>query len=385
MYGLIQLDPMTTDIKTVVVDLGTNSCKIGFSGDSAPKKDIPSVISDVSKYTRVIYQDDSHWDYIGEGALKMMPLHEIKNFITNGEIINFDNYSKLFNSFLKILNLSNKLEEIQHFTTEPLFASDRQREKLSQITFEDFGMHSFYTVVQARAAALSTGKTTGMFIDIGEGQRHIYSMNDGVCIRRVISRKNFGGGIVTDTLMRKLNEIGYQFYGNNQREIVKQIKENHIYTPMDCNDALYSNKKEISYELPDGNLIQIPMEMLITCGEIFFDPSYSNNEYNSIHQESFDLIQKCDLKTQNTLLNSIHLFGGPTLNKGFHERFEKEIQILAGKDQSTKVIASTDRKYSTWIGSSMMSNLSSFQNKWFKKDEYEEHGPFLVHKKCPRF
>jgi actin-like protein 6A len=51
-----------------------------------------------------------------------------------------------------------------------------------------------------------------------------------------------------------------------------------------------------------------------------------------------------------------------------------------------KVTASAntiERKFTTWIGGSILASLGSFQQMWMSKQEYEEHGVAIVHRKCP--
>jgi actin-related protein len=47
-----------------------------------------------------------------------------------------------------------------------------------------------------------------------------------------------------------------------------------------------------------------------------------------------------------------------------------------------KVIAQKERKYSVWIGGSVLASLSTFKNQWISKQEYEEHGSNIMIKKC---
>ena len=47
-----------------------------------------------------------------------------------------------------------------------------------------------------------------------------------------------------------------------------------------------------------------------------------------------------------------------------------------------KVVAPPERKYSVWIGGSILSSLTTFQNQWVMKSEYDEAGPGIVHNKC---
>ena len=46
--------------------------------------------------------------------------------------------------------------------------------------------------------------------------------------------------------------------------------------------------------------------------------------------------------------------------RGFAERISKEISELASPTVSVKVYAPPERKYSAWIGGSILSSLASF-------------------------
>ena len=67
---------------------------------------------------------------------------------------------------------------------------------------------------------------------------------------------------------------------------------------------------------------------------------------------------------------------------GLADRMQKEIAALAPPAMKVKVIAPSERKYSTWIGGSILTSLSTFQQMWISKQEYDECGPSLVHRKC---
>jgi actin len=76
------------------------------------------------------------------------------------------------------------------------------------------------------------------------------------------------------------------------------------------------------------------------------------------------------------------LSGGTTMFDGISERMTKELTFLAPSSMKIKVVAPPERKYSVWIGESILASLSTFQEMWISKDEYEESGPGIVHKKC---
>lgn len=50
--------------------------------------------------------------------------------------------------------------------------------------------------------------------------------------------------------------------------------------------------------------------------------------------------------------------------------------------QKVKIVAPPERKYSSWIGGSILASLSTFQQMWISKQDYDESGPSIVHRKC---
>ena len=46
-----------------------------------------------------------------------------------------------------------------------------------------------------------------------------------------------------------------------------------------------------------------------------------------------------------------------------------------------KIIAPPERKYGAWIGGSILSGISTFEEMWITRQEYDKDGPRIVHKK----
>ena len=63
-------------------------------------------------------------------------------------------------------------------------------------------------------------------------------------------------------------------------------------------------------------------------------------------------------------------------------RLNKEVVALAPSSMKIKVIAPPERKFSAWIGASILSSIKEFSNIWITKAEYDEIGPGVVHRKC---
>ena len=73
---------------------------------------------------------------------------------------------------------------------------------------------------------------------------------------------------------------------------------------------------------------------------------------------------------------------GPPFFNGISDRLSKEITALAPSTMKIKIVAPPERKYSVWIGGSILASLSTFQSMWISKAEYDESGPSIVHRKC---
>jgi actin beta/gamma 1 len=99
-----------------------------------------------------------------------------------------------------------------------------------------------------------------------------------------------------------------------------------------------------------------------------------NNPY------SYNSIFKCDLDIRRDLYGNVVLSGGTTMFPGIADRMQKELTSLSPSSMKVKIVAPPERKYSVWIGGSILASLSTFQNLWCSKQEYDESGPGIVHR-----
>ena len=92
---------------------------------------------------------------------------------------------------------------------------------------------------------------------------------------------------------------------------------------------------------------------------------------------------KCDVDIHKDLYANTVLSGGTTGYPGIADKIQKEITALALNTMKIKIIAPPERRYSVWIGGSILVSLSTFQQMWISKQEYDESGPSIVH--CKSF
>ena len=100
-----------------------------------------------------------------------------------------------------------------------------------------------------------------------------------------------------------------------------------------------------------------------------------------VHQGLHSSIGRCDPSLRPMLYGNIVLAGGNTMFPGLEDRLGKEVAALAPPSTKVDVVAPPDRALSAWVGGSIMSSLSTFGSQCMTREEYEDVGPGIVHRK----
>ncbi len=369
----------------LVLDNGSGTIRAGYAGSDLPSAYFPSYVGR-PKHTRVLAGALEGDVFIGPRAQELRGLLKIRYPLEHGIVTDWDDMERIW-TYIYEHELKTLSEDHPVLLTEPPLNPKQNRDMAAQILFEQFNVPAVYMSIQAVLSLYASGRTTGIVLDCGDGVSHAVPVYEGFAVPSSIRRIDIAGRDVTEHMQLLLRKSGHVFHTSAEKEIVRIMKEKVSYVSIDPKKEekdLHSGvwkaeKKEMEYQLPDGHKIKLGAERF-RAPEILFEPELIGSEYPGVHQIVVDAINRTDMDLRKNLFGNIVLSGGSTLCKGFGDRLLHEVQRLAVKDMRIKIFAPPERKYSTWIGGSILAGLSTFRKMWVSIDDWHEN-PDVVHTK----
>jgi len=401
------------EVSSLVFDLGTFNHRIGYSGEDSPK----------ISYQPVVGEDSDKYYFHEYGLRYINPKTKVKSFMNkDGTIDNFDLFEKNLNYILEE-NLYINLSDHPLLFSEPSLHNKSNRIKLTEFMFEKYKIPAIYICKSAVLSGFSCGRSTCLVFDSGHNTTYAVPVNEGYALQKSLIKNNIAGDWVTNLVEKNLEKrnininpffkfkvkkdgekykteflkddaIFDKTYENFwKKEIIRDLKESCLTTNDEAlkydeaKDEFIPNSvnQELIYDLPDKNTINMTHDKNLILERVF-NPVKEYPEFMGYHQMVNDAISKSDLEIKKELYSNIFLCGGNTLFSGFPERFQKQIINTNKQTFKIKIIthpSNTERKFSAWIGGSILSSLGTFHQLWLSLAEFEEHGASIIERKCP--
>ncbi|CAO2590218.1 Actin-related protein T2 [Lemmus lemmus] len=320
--------------------------------------------------------------FVGEEALYKQEALRLHYPIERGLVISWDDMDKLWRHLFE-WELGVKPSERPVLMTEPSLNPRENREKSAEMMFETFEVPAFYLSDQAVLALYASACVTGLVVDSGDGVTCTVPIFEGYSLPHAVSKLYVAGRDITELLTRLLLASRRAFTCPLEKVLVDDIKEKLCYVALEPEKELSRREEEIlrEYRLPDGNVIYIG-DQLYQAPEVLFSPDHLGIPGPGLAQMVFNSIAKCDTDIQKTLYREIVLSGGTTLFQGLDDRLLRELEQLASKGVPIKITAPPDRWFSTWIGASIVTSLSSFKQMWITAADFKEFGVSVVQRRC---
>lgn len=411
----------------VVIDNGSGNIKAGFAGEEKPKCFFPSLVG-TPKYRKImaaallstleenVLKYNNAEAYVGSIAQQNRGLLRLNHPVEHGVVTDWEDMERVWHHTYS-RELKTAPEDHPLLITEAPLNPRANRDRMCQIMFETFNVPCVYVSVQAVLSLYASGRTTGVVVDSGDGVSHIVPVYEGFTLPTAIKRMDIAGRDVTEYLAFNIRRmLGVSLVSSSELDIARGIKEKCCYVSKDPlrDEKLYGGLSYShyltqgppatnhegsglfsSYKLPDGHTITLGVEQF-RAPEILFNPQLIGDESPGIHELTALAISKTDLDLRPTLYQNILLSGGTTLLRGFGDRLISELKTTNYTNtgytwgskpnprdtrMKIKIYAPPERKYSTWIGGSILAGLSTFRKMWVTAQEFADD-PDIVHKKC---
>eukprot|EP00850_Spirogloea_muscicola_P005314 SM000024S07776 [mRNA] locus=s24:471134:476148:+ [translate_table: standard] len=428
------------EVSAIVLDLGSHAIKAGYAGEDSPKAVFPSVVGVVAQ-SEADHNGVSHPAANGKegsqqkGARKLYAGASALGYrrdqceaipaMKDGQVADWELVEALWNHALRDRLLINP-QEHPMLLAEPSFVAASLRERCVELMFETQAVPALFLAKNAVLTSFASARSTALVVDSGGSGTTIAAVHDGYVLQKSIGRTVIGGDVLTECMLKLMEGKGvtirprYSFKRKEvqpgefevvnlefsktaesyrvymQRAVAADMKETVCRVPDSAfEESAYTNIPTTPYELPDGQMIEVGSDRF-RVAEALFNPAivktvpkmedFSIEGLQGLPQMVIESINKCDADVRRDLFSSVLLSGGSTVMQQMKERLEKELLDEAPPAARVKVLASgnsIERRFSVWIGGSILASMGSFQQMWFSKSEYEEHGAHYVHRKCP--
>jgi actin-related protein 4 len=330
------------------------------------------------------------------------------------------------------------LEENPLLMTETAWNPVKNRERAIEIAMESWGCPAFWLARNSVLAAYAAGKASALVIDVGATSISITPIHDGIILKKGIQKSPLAGnwlssqlrtmfinlepkvdlvphyliasktavdaGVPAQATYRKFESPpAATFRALEEERVLTEFKESVVQVwagpgrlssgtaQGTTNEDFAKSQPGRVFEMPDGaNQMWGVERFKVTEGMWDEKAAYLGSgetaptKAQTIPEMVKASIAAVDMDLRVNLLQNVVVTGGTTLTNGFTDRLVNELQS-AYPGARIKIQAAgltSERRFGSWIGGSILGSLGTFHQMWISKKEYEEFGPNIVEKRC---
>jgi len=370
----------------IVLDTGSGFSKGGYAGYDNPRSIFRSVLA--IRRPKSATDKSPIKSFSGDDSLTLKWDSKTTTLsyeapIERGVIKNFDLLEKLWDHAWKDEVRVDPGERSVLLTESP-FNPKASREKMAQLLFEKFRTPSLFIANSSALALFSTGTTTGVVLDSGDGVTTAVPIAEGSTIEASSLSLNVAGEDITQIFQKALVHAGSPLDSALGTELVRHAKHKLSYVALDFEAEDKKSPASVAkkYELPDGKSLTVGVEQF-RGPEILFNTALvkSDAKVIGIHKLISDSVLKCEETIRSSLFGNVVLAGGATATRGLPARLEKELKTLVPAGTKLGINTPPSPQYASWLGGSIIGSLSLFQSLAISKQDYQETGASLFLRK----
>ncbi|KOS19594.1 Actin-related protein 4 [Escovopsis weberi] len=325
------------------------------------------------------------------------------------------------------------LEEFPLLMTEAPWNSAKARERAIEMSMESWGTPAFWLSRTPVLSAFAAGKATALIIDVGGANTSVTAIHDGMVLKRSVQKSPVGGlwlsGQIrnmwegsdprvplTPTFMVenktpvdalappqfRERKFPYDVHASlrafEEERVLAEFKESVVeiwrgpgrYSAPGNEEYVKSQPGRV-FEMPDG-YNQMWREQRFKVSEGMWDETAGYpvpeaerlTKAQTIPEMIRAALNAVDVDLRGNLLGNVVVTGSTSLINGFNDRLNNELTAMY-PGMKIKIHAaglSSERRFSAWIGGSILASLGTFHQMWISKKEYEENGAGIVEKRC---
>ena len=384
----------------LILDNGSYSLKVGYSGDQCPRLIPNAVFKSKSERRRIFVGSEIEDCKDLSGLFYVVPFQK-------GYLVNWDIQRQIWDLAFGSNMCNVDYTSTDLMLTEPLFNFPSVRESHLEVFLEEYNFKSL-TITPAPVLSsynyTSTHKATPccLVVDVGYSFTHITPFHQNRMIMEGIKRIDVGGKILTNYLKEIVSYRQLQVL--DEAYVMNQVKEDVCYVSMDFNEDMKkakirgpSNPIAVEYILPDYSTfrrgfvkqrseqgtkgkdnadeqcLHLANER-ISVPEILFHPSDIGISQMGIPEAICHSIAATPTEMHPQLFSNIVLIGGTSRFKNFKKRVFEEVRRLAPEEYPVEVFLPDSPELYSWFGG-QVADQTKLCNDWMLKvSDYRELG-----------